>query len=353
MSAEPLNSREALKYLGIPKKNFENYYKFSGEIKSIKKNGSYFFEKVELDRWATLRESRTVYLTMAEYEKCFELAIQMAYSKGSSSGTGIRGVRSEMQQADDWILGILAEFGLKKFLKKYTGKSVVLDSEPHPEEGITAQDLVEFDGREPRIGVAVKSSKEKSCFNVIPPIEYENDDRKSDVYVFARVMLPSDHLFRILGDHSFFKTVREKINKKVAEQEVKIAALQVELGKVELSVEKMREKSKMVTKTVRDRAEAASQRDEIKNKINERKNEIENLKKKISNTNAYKKMDSLPEKIPIWICGYNDHEDLEKVSEIPGQKFEGKKGEEVRRYVKSVSGMKNSDDDWKNFVGRL
>ena len=35
MSAKPLNSREALKYLGIPKKNFENYYKFSGEIKSI------------------------------------------------------------------------------------------------------------------------------------------------------------------------------------------------------------------------------------------------------------------------------------------------------------------------------
>ena len=64
-------------------------------------------------------------------------------------------------------------------------------------------------------------------------------------------------------------------------------------------------------------------------------------------------MDSLPEKIPIWICGYNDHEDLEKVSEIPGQKFEGKNGEEGRRYVKSVSGMKNSDDDWKNFVDRL
>ena len=80
--------------------------------------------------------------------------------------------------------------------------------------------------------------------------------------------------------------------------------------------------------------------------------------KKINNTNAYKKMDSLPEKIPIWICGYNDHEDLEKVSEIPGQKFEGKKGkdgkiEEGHRYVKSVSGMKNSDDDWKKFVDRL
>ena len=49
MSAEPLNSKKALEYLGIPKKDFENYYKFSEEIKSRKRRGSYFFKKEEVN----------------------------------------------------------------------------------------------------------------------------------------------------------------------------------------------------------------------------------------------------------------------------------------------------------------
>jgi len=88
---------------------------FSGEIKKF---NSRKFEQAELDRWKNEKKNRTVFLTINEYTKCFVLAIQMSYSKKSSAGTGIRGARSEMQQSDDWILGILAEFGLKKFLKK-------------------------------------------------------------------------------------------------------------------------------------------------------------------------------------------------------------------------------------------
>lgn len=207
-----LSSKEALEYLGINKKNFENYYKNSNEIPSFKERNRIKFKKSDLDSWKKLRENRTVILSLSEYEKCFEFAIKMAYSGHASHGTGIRGTRSEVQMADDFILGILAENGVQKFLKEKFKVNIKLDMEVHPDH-ITEQD---FDGlyekdklRKLKIGVAVKSSKWKSCFNVVPPIEYENLKRKSDVYIFVRVGLPSDHLFRIIREHSFFKNVKD------------------------------------------------------------------------------------------------------------------------------------------------
>ena len=109
----------------------------------------------------------------------------MAYSSKVSHGTGIRGVRSEVQMADDFILGILAEHGVKKFLKEKYGVEVELDTEVHLDH-ITEQDFIGIKEngkiRNLKIGVAVKSSKWKSCFNVIPPIEYESNNRKSDIF---------------------------------------------------------------------------------------------------------------------------------------------------------------------------
>jgi hypothetical protein len=61
--------------------------------------------------------------------------------------------------------------------------------------------------------ISVKLSKIKNCFNIIDPLEYENSVRKSDVYIFARVGPLSDHLFRILRGHSFFRPVREFLDK--------------------------------------------------------------------------------------------------------------------------------------------
>ncbi|MBS3089174.1 helix-turn-helix domain-containing protein [Candidatus Pacearchaeota archaeon] len=209
---ETLSSKEAIEYLGIEKKEFENYFKSSGEIKGEKVGARFQFNKSDLNKWKVLKENRTVLLSLSEYEKCFEFAIKMAYSTRASHGTGIRGVRSEMQRADDFILGILAERGVQKFLKEKFGKEIKLDLEVH-QDRITPQD---FDGiiengkvRPTKIDVAIKSSKWKNCWNIIAPIEYEKEGRKSDVYIFVRVGLPSDHLFRILKEHSFFKNVKE------------------------------------------------------------------------------------------------------------------------------------------------
>ena len=209
---EIMNSREALEYLGIKKKEFENYFKSSKEIPAFKEGNRWKFKKSDLDSWNNLKKQRIVNLSIAEYEKCFEFAIKMSYSGHASHGTGIRGVRSEVQMADDFILGILAEHGVKKFLKDKFGVEIKLDMEVHPSH-ITPQDFDGIkDGKEIRavkIGVAVKSSKWKNCFNIIPPIEYENSGRNSDIYIFVRVGLPSDHLFRILREHSFFKSVKD------------------------------------------------------------------------------------------------------------------------------------------------
>jgi len=211
---EKLNKREVLDYLKIPEKDFMNYFKFSEEIKGEKIGSRWYFDKKNVVDWKNLREDRTINLTVKEYEKCFEFAIKMVY--GGLSLNGIRGQRTEIQAADDVILGILAEHAVKNFLSKKFKTEIKLDESVHPEK-ITPQDFDEIrvggSFRKPKLGVGVKASKIKNAFLVLGANEVELQDRKSDVYVFVRVGLPSDHLFRILRDHSFFGKVRKFFEK--------------------------------------------------------------------------------------------------------------------------------------------
>ncbi len=206
---EKITKKEVLDYLAIPEKDFKNYFEFSKEIKGEKIGSRWYFDKQEISEWKNLKESRTVELALKEYETCFEFAIKMVY--GGLSLNGIRGQRTEVQAADDVILGILAEHAIKKFLAKKFSAEIKLDEKVHPEE-ITPQDfdLIRDNGsfRKPKLGVGVKASKMKNAFLVLGSNEVELPERRSDVYIFARVGLPSDHLFRILREHSFFGKVR-------------------------------------------------------------------------------------------------------------------------------------------------
>lgn len=207
---------KAIEYLSISGKHFDNYNKFSKELGGVKKNKRWRFDRNKLDLWKKQKNERTVVLGINEYKESFKLAMKMAYAKGISHGGGIRGDRSEMQVADDWIRGILAEHGLKKFLKKKFNVEIKLDTEAHPGQ-ITPQDIIcvkkNRSWRKPYTKVGIKGSKLKSCFLVLQEIEVIKKDRKSDVYVFGRVDLPSDHLFRILRDHFFFKSVKNFLNR--------------------------------------------------------------------------------------------------------------------------------------------
>jgi hypothetical protein len=131
--------------------------------------------------------------------------------------------------------------------------------------------------RIPKLGVGVKASKMKNAFLVLGANEVEHEGRHSDVYIFARVGLPSDHLFQILRDHSFFSDVSKFLNE----------------------------------------------------------------------NDGFKKIKELKE-IPVWICGITYSNELEKVTEIPGQKFDN-----GHRYIKSVSKMHNTDSDWEQLIKKL
>ncbi|MFA7245391.1 MAG: hypothetical protein WC070_04415 [Candidatus Magasanikbacteria bacterium] len=273
-----LKKNDAITFLNINEGEFKNYSTFSNEIEGVKIKGRWYFDKEKLNIWKQLKKERTINLSIKEYETCFEFAIKMVY--GGLSLNGIRGQRTEVQAADDIILGILAEHAIKKFLYNKFSIDIKLDESVHPKE-ITPQDFDMIkDGKEfriPNLGVGIKASKIKNAFLVLGSNEVELPERKSDVYIFARVGLPSDHLFRILRDHSFFGKVRKFLD--------------------------------------------------------------ENINfKKILELNT----------IPVWICGFAYVNELERVTEIPNQKFT--KG---HRYVKAVGKLHNSDTEWQNFLQKL
>ncbi len=207
---ELIKKRVAIDFLGIPEKDFKNYHEFSKEIVGQKVGAFWYFDKSLLQKWKDLKNERTINLTLTEYEACFEFAIKMVY--GGLSLHGIRGERTEVQAADDVILGILAEHAIKKFFADKYSIDIKLDEEVHTHE-ITPQDIDQIkigtEYRQPLLGVGIKASKMKNAYLVLGSKEVELDERKSDVYIFARVGLPGDHLFRILRDHSFFGKVRK------------------------------------------------------------------------------------------------------------------------------------------------
>jgi len=123
----------------------ENYFLSSREIIGTKEKNRWMFLKAELERWRENRTNSTVELGISEYEECFQFAIKMAYSTNSRHGTGIRGQKSEVQMADDFILGIIAENGVAKFIKEKFGVTFNLDMELH-QKHITPQDIVSMGG---------------------------------------------------------------------------------------------------------------------------------------------------------------------------------------------------------------
>ncbi len=275
---EKLTKKETLEFLNIPEKEFKNYFEFSKEIKGEKIGSRWYFDKQDITEWKKLKEDRTINLTLKEYETCFEFALKMVY--GGLSLNGIRGQRTEVQAADDVILGILAEHAIKNLLLKKFKTNIKLDELVHPEE-ITPQDFDEIEEngsfRKPKLGVGIKASKMKNAFLVLGANEVEFTERRSDVYIFARVGLPSDHLFRILREHSFFGKVR----------------------------------------------------------------------KFFEDNGKFKKIEKL-ENIPVWVCGFAYVDELEKVTQIPGQEFSN-----GHRYVKSVGGLHNADEDWQKLIKKL
>lgn len=197
-----LTKKDAIKFLGLDDKTFDNYFKNASEfpaLERIKARGRFLFDEEELKRWQNSNRWRTIDLTFGDYAVCLDFALAMHFRGYVVSDWGTGRQREFGQKLTNWIKGQLAEVAVQKFFKKEFDTSIDLDFGIHDE--IVPQDIIYVTEsgkkREPRIGVGIKSSKPKSAYLVLGENEVLLSERKSDVYIFCRPDIPDDHLLRI------------------------------------------------------------------------------------------------------------------------------------------------------------
>jgi len=196
-----LNKEEAIKFLKLDKKVFNNFSKNADEFQCLnrKKGGRYFFDKGELSKWLESYKWRTIDLNYDDYVLCLDFALAQHFRGYVLSDWGTGRQREFGQKITNWIKGQLAEVAVKKFLKKEFGVDIKLDFEIH--DKIVPQDIVGIKKNRkietPKLGVGIKSSKPKSAYLVLSENEVILPDRRSDIYIFCRPNIPDDHLLRL------------------------------------------------------------------------------------------------------------------------------------------------------------
>lgn len=275
-----LTKKEAIEFLGIDEKIFDNYFKNAGEFNALPRpseRGRFKFTKQELENWLKEYKWRTVELTIDDYALCLDFALAQHFRGYVISDWGTARQREFGQKITNWVKGQLAEVAVKKFFKQEFNKDVELDFKIYEE--IVPQDIigvVENDKKRlPKIGVGIKSSKQKSAYLVLSENEITLTGRRSDVYIFCRPDMPDDHLLRITKDK--------------------------------------------VMEIVENQQHFASYKDKIP--------EFQNMQ--------------------CEIAGWCDVEELEKVTSIPGQDFDG------FRYVKKTGQLHRSKEKWQELINRL
>lgn len=196
---ERLSKKEALAYIRLDDKSFMNYLG-AGEFTCLERNGKgiYYFDKDILNNWAQKRKSRTVDLTKEDYALCLDFALAQHFRNYVMSDFGSGRQREFGQKITNWIKGQLGEVAVKKFFKEKFNFNIELDFEIHDE--IVPQDIIKAEGRNPKIGVGIKSSKPKNVYLVLGENEITRPERRSDVYIYCRPNIPDDHLLRITKD---------------------------------------------------------------------------------------------------------------------------------------------------------
>lgn len=200
-----LTKKEAVQFLELDEKTFENYFKNAEEFRCLERwggRGRYLFDQEELERWMRGYKSRTVELDFEDYALCLDFALAQHFRGYVLSDWGTARQREFGQKVTNWVKGQLAEVAVKKFLKKEFGIEVELDFRIY--EKIVPQDIIGViesgKKREPRIGIGIKSSKPKSAYLVLGENEVILAERRSDVYILCRPDIPDDHLLRLGRD---------------------------------------------------------------------------------------------------------------------------------------------------------
>ncbi|HUV47040.1 MAG TPA: hypothetical protein VMW29_02800 [Candidatus Bathyarchaeia archaeon] len=197
-----LTKRQAIEFLNLDEKVFDNYFRNAGEFAPLPRGGDrgrFYFDKGMLQEWLDNYKYRSIELNIEDYKMCLDFALAQHFRGYVLSDWGTARQREFGQKLTNWIKGQLAEVAVQKFFENEFGCRVELDFGIHDE--IVPQDIIAVEEknkkREPKIGVGIKSSKPKSAYLVLGENEITISERKSDVYIFCRPDIPDDHLLRI------------------------------------------------------------------------------------------------------------------------------------------------------------
>lgn len=275
-----LTKKEAVEFLGLSVKVFDNYFKNAREFPCIERKGSrgrFMFDIQSLKKWKDGVTWRTVDLTKEDYALCLDFALAMHFKAYVLSDWGTARQREFGQKITNWVKGQLGEIAVKKFLKNKFNVDIDLDFDIY--ENIVAQDIIGVQKggvmKKPRIGIGIKSSKPKSAYLVLGENEITIKERRSNVYIYCRPDIPDDHLLRLTRE--------------------------------------------IVIKTIKNQPLYSTYKDLIPDFVN----------------------------IPCEVVGWCDYTELEKVSSIPGQEFDG------FRYVRKSGLLHRSEKEWEILIKRL
>ncbi|MDP3962527.1 MAG: hypothetical protein Q8Q03_01520 [bacterium] len=200
--AKIFSKKEAIEYLGLDDKTFDNYFKNAAEFPCLDRNGGrgrFYFDENILCKWKEGLAWRTVELDKEDYALCLDFSLAMHFINYVQSDFGTGRQREFGQKITNWVKGQLGEVAVKKFFKREFGINIELDFDIRDE--IVLQDItgVENNGemRAPKIGVGIKSSKPKNAFLILGENEIKIKERRSDIYIYCRPNIPDDHLLRI------------------------------------------------------------------------------------------------------------------------------------------------------------
>lgn len=184
----------AMTFLGMDKKQFENFYSKGAEFDNTER-----LNKEKLIKWKSDYDARCFTLSPQEYAKCLDFALAIHFRGYSSIDFGSPRQREFGQKVANWIRGQLGELAFANFCREKLGFDIELDFEMHPK--IVPQDVIAIikNGKKitPHNRIAIKATKHTNVSLVLGRNEVELSNRQSDVYVFVRVNLPDDHLLRI------------------------------------------------------------------------------------------------------------------------------------------------------------
>ena len=107
-----LTRREAINFLGLSEKTFDNFFKSAGEFNCLNRpnnRGRFFFKKSDLELWLKDYKWRTVELNFNDYALCLDFALAQHFRGYVLSDWGTARQREFGQKITNWVKGQLAE----------------------------------------------------------------------------------------------------------------------------------------------------------------------------------------------------------------------------------------------------